>query len=191
ISLDEIAAQETQGKIIVISALYFTSLLLTMALNQIVFSEKFRASWIYFTAPLQRPGEVILGAAKAAIFKFYIPMVFFITIAGVSIVGIRILPNIILGLFNELLIASCLVFIGHKTFPFSLQQNNNEKGGSILNVIAVMFISVFLAFGHYLIYDITMAVILSSALSIIATWLLMGSIKRISWNQIRSSYHPE
>jgi len=191
ISFEEIAAQENDGKIIVISALYFTSLLLTMALNQLVYSEKYKASWVYFTAPLVRPGEVILGAAKAAIFKFYIPMVVFITMAGLAIVGIKILPNIILGLFNELLIATCLVFIGHKQFPFSMQQNNNVKGGSFLRAMGILFISGILAIGHFLIYDISPAVILCAFLSIGATWLLMGSIKRISWNQIKSSYNSD
>lgn len=191
ISLEEIAEQEYHGKIIVISAIYFTSFLLTMALGQIVYSDKYKASWIYFTAPLNRPGEVILGGAKAAIFKFYIPMVVFITIAGLTIVGIKILPNIILGLFNELFIATCLVFIGYKQFPFSIQQNNNVKGGSFLRSMAVVFISAILAIGHFLIYDITAAVILCAILSIAATWLMMGSIRRISWNQIRSSYNSD
>jgi len=144
-----------------------------------------------YITPVERPGEIILGGAKAAIFKFYIPIVFLITITGLVIIGPGILPNIILGLFNELLIATIMVFLGYKIFPFSLQQNNNAKGGSILRGLAVLVISSMIALGHFLIYDITGAVILSALLSITATWLMMGSIRNISWKQVRSSYNEE
>jgi ABC-2 type transport system permease protein len=188
LSLAEIAEQETKGKVIIISALYFTSLLLTMALNQIIYSEKYKASWIYYVTPVSKPGEVILGGAKAAIFKFYIPLVFFITVAGVVIVGPSILPNIMLGLFNELLIATLLVYIGNKMFPFSLHQNTSAKTGSFMRSLSVLFFSGIIAFGHYLIYNSTPAVLLCAALSIIATWLMMGSVKNVSWEAIKSSY---
>jgi hypothetical protein len=191
VTMEDIAEQGREGKFIVITALYFTSLLLTMAINQIVYSEKYKASWIYYITPISRPGEVILGGAKAAIFKFYIPLVFFITIAGLVLIGPSVMPNIILGLFNELLIATIMVFFGYKMFPFSLQQNNNAKGGSFLRGFAVLMISGMIAIGHYLIYDVTAAVILCAVLSIIATWLMMGSIRKINWAQVKSSYSEE
>lgn len=191
LSLQEIAEQGRAGKVIVISGLYFTSLLLTMAIGQITYSDKYKASWIYYTSPLQRPGEVITGAAKAAIFKFYIPMVVFITIAGIIIIGPKILPNIALGMFNVLLIATLLVYIGNKTFPFSLQQNNNVKGGTFIRNLFVFFISGLIAVGHYILYDIIPAILLCTALSALATWLLMGSIKNSAWATIKSTYKED
>ncbi|HWJ90807.1 MAG TPA: hypothetical protein VNR87_06830 [Flavisolibacter sp.] len=188
LSISEIAAQQSAGKLIIISALYFTSLLLTMAINQIVYSEKYKASWIYYVSPLAEPGAVILGSAKAAIFKFYIPLVAFITVAGIVIAGPSILPNIVLGLFNELLIATILVYAGHKMFPFSMHQNTSVKTGSLLRNLFVLFISGMIALGHFVIYDYMPAVILCAALSILATWLLMTSVRRTSWEAIKSSY---
>jgi hypothetical protein len=191
LNVREIAEQGTAGRAIIISALYFTSLLLTMAIGQIRFSEKFRASWIYHISPIEKPGEVILGATKAAIFKFYIPLVFFITITGIIIVGPSVIPNIVLGLFNELLIATILVFMGNKVFPFSQHQDTSRKTGGFLRGIMVLFISGFIALGHFLIYNILPAVLLCVVLSVIATWLMMGSIRNISWKDIRSSYTEE
>jgi hypothetical protein len=162
-----------------------------MAIGQIRFSEKFRASWIYHISPIEKPGEVILGATKAAIFKFYIPLVFFITITGIIIVGPSVIPNIVLGLFNELLIATILVFMGNKVFPFSQHQDTARKTGGFLRGIMVLFISGFIALGHFLIYNILPAVLLCVVLSVIATWLMMGSIRNFSWKDIRSSYTEE
>lgn len=191
LSLEQIKEQGTSGKILVISALYFTSLLLTMALNQMIYSEKYKASWIYYISPLQKPGEVIMGGAKAVILKFYIPIIVFITVAGLVLVGPAILPNIALGLFNELLIATILVYVGNKMFPFSLHQNTNVKAGSFMRSLSVLAISGFIALGHYLIYDVTVVVIICAFLSLTATWLMMESIKNISWQTIKSSYTEE
>lgn len=191
VTLDQIREQDTRGKILIISALYFTSLLLTMAINQMVYSEKYKASWMYYVSPLQKPGEVILGGAKAAILKFYIPIVVFITLAGVIIAGPGILPNIILGLFNELLIATVVVYMGNKLFPFSLHQNTNVKTGAFLRSLSVLMISGLIAVGHFFIYDVTIVVLICAALSVIATWLMMSGVKNISWAAIKSSYTEE
>lgn len=188
LSVQDIADQDMKGRFIIISALYFTSLLLTMALNQIIYSEKFKASWIYYVSPVKTPGEIILGSAKAAILKFYIPIVLFITVTGIIIVGPSILPNIILGLLNELLIATILVYVRHKIFPFSVQQNADLKTSTFIRSIMVLFISAIIALGHFLIYDYLPAVILCTVLSLIATWLMMSGIKQTSWEVMKGGY---
>lgn len=190
-TVEEIAQQGNGGKFIIISALYFTSFLLTMALNQIVYSDKFKASWIYYVSPIKNPGEIILGGAKAAIFKFYIPIVLVIAVTGIGIVGPSIVPNIVLGLFNELLIATILVYMGHKVFPFSMHQNTSVKTGSFLRSMAIFFISLLIAGAHFFIYEITAAVLLCALLSIAATWMMMSSIRSVSWDVIKSSYTEE
>lgn len=186
--LDSISQNSGAGRALVIYGLYFSSLLLVMAIGQINFSDRFKASWIYYVAPLSKPGEVISGAAKAAILKFYIPLVALITVAGIWIAGFSILPNIILGLFNELLIATMLVYVGHKMFPFSMHQATSSKSGSFLRNLAVFFISGLIGVGHYMIYNFTIAVMICAILSITATIVLMSSIKNTSWAAIRSSY---
>jgi len=190
-NLDQVRQQDARGKVLIISALYFTSLLLTMAINQMVYSEKHKAAWIFHTAPLQKPGEVILGSAKAAILRFYIPIVLAITLAGTVLAGPSILPNIILGLSNELLIATILVYAGNRLFPFSVHQGNDRKTGSFIRNLAVLLISGFIAIGHFLIYDFMAVVIIASILSIGATWLLMGSIRNTDWSAMKSSYADE
>ena len=179
------------NKVLVISALYFTSLLLTMAVSQMVYSEKFKAGWIYFTRPLANPGLVIAGATKAVIVKFYVPIVIVIAAAGLLVAGPSILPNIVFGLFNQVLIAALLVYIGKKYFPFSMHQSNQQKTGSFLRGLAVLFVSGLIAVGHFLLYAIMPAVLLCAVLSVAATWLVFDSIKKISWEKVMSRYAEE
>jgi hypothetical protein len=189
--LEELREESIKSRLLVISALYFTSFILTMAITQVVYSEKYKASWIFYITPVARPGAIILGGAKAAIMKFYIPIVFFITLAGLILIGPKVLPNIILGLFNELLIATVLIYVGNKQFPFSMHQNTNVKTGSLLRSLFVLFISGIIALGHFFIYNIMPVVIIGAVLSIIATWLIMDSIRNIPWKSVSSSYRED
>ena len=188
LSLQDISDQQRAGKLIVLSALYFSSILLTMAINQIIYSEKYKASWFYYTAPIEKPGEIIMGGAKAAILKFYIPIVVLIMIAGLFMIGPSVILNIILGLLNQLLIATILVYMGNKLLPFSLHQNTSAKTGSFIRSISILFISVCIAIGHYLVYDVKIVLIICILLSFAATWMMMSSIKETSWKAIKSGY---
>jgi hypothetical protein len=190
-TLTDIQDESGRGRIMILSAIYFTSFLLMMAIGQIIYSEKFKAAWIYYASPLQKPGEIISGAAKAVILKFYIPIVVVITVASIVLVGLKVLPNIIFGLFNEILISAILVYAGNKFFPFSVQQSTNAKTGGFLRSMLILFVSGIIAGGHYLIYSILPGVAICAALSIIASWLLMDSIKKINWDKIKSSYAGE
>ncbi|MCW3073775.1 MAG: hypothetical protein JWP69_844 [Flaviaesturariibacter sp.] len=175
----------------VLSMVYFTVLILTTAISQVPFSDKYKAAWFYYTSPLVRPGDVVLGGMKAALLKFYIPIVAIVAVAATALLGIAVLPNIILGFCNQLLIASFLVYINNKLFPFSMPLNNNAKAGSFLRVIIILVFSGLVGVGHYLVYDILPVIIIFALLSGIATWMLMSSIRATNWVAIKSSYTEE
>jgi hypothetical protein len=187
-SLKQIAEQSNGGKSLIILTLYFSTLLLSMAIHQMIYSEKYKAAWIFYITPVARPGEIILGGAKGIIFKFYIPVVAVTSVAGIVLGGFSIIPNLILGLFNQLLIASLMVYISFRMFPFSAHQNINTKAGSFVRSIGTMIIMGLIGLGHYFIYNITSVVVICAALSIVATYLLMGSIRNTSWETIKSKY---
>jgi ABC-2 type transport system permease protein len=184
-SFSNLQTDADQFRFLLIAAIYFMSLLLITALSQMVYSEKYKASWIFYSAPVAYPGDVILGAVKAIVLKFYIPIVVLLTIPGVIIGGPAILPNVLLGLFNQLLISTLLVYINYRHLPFSRKQNNNNSGGSFVRNLGVMLISGVIAVMHYMIFKMTVVVWICAALSIIATWLMTGSIRKTAWEKIR------
>jgi hypothetical protein len=190
-SLADLHNESSGAKGMILGAIYFTSFLLITAVGQIIYSEKFKAAWIYYTRPLENPGQIISGAAKAAILKFYIPIVVIISVAGIVLIGPRVLPNIILGLFNEVLIAAILVYAGKKVFPFSLQQSTNAQTGGFLRGMFVLAVSGLIGVGHFLIYSFLPVIAICAVLSVAASWLLMDSIKKMGWEKIRSSYANE
>jgi len=184
--VDGLIADGKSFKILLMMGIYFMSLLLITALSQMVYSEKYKAAWIFAASPLEYPGEVILGAVKAIILKFYIPIMLLVAIPGVIIGGLHAVPNLILGLFNQLLISVLLVFINYRNFPFSKKQSGNVKSGAFVRNMGVMIISAVIAFGHYAVYDMLPIVLIGMALSIVATWLIAGSIRKTNWEMIRA-----
>lgn len=179
---------EQTSKVIVMSALYIGSILMITAINQITQSDKYKAAWIYFIAPVQKPGEVISGALKSMLLKFYIPVVVLVLFGGLYFIGLSVLPNIVLGLCNQLLITTLIVYGSTKIFPFSLQQNNNARSGTFIKNMMLLIVSGVVGFCHYLVYDITGVIAIFIVLSALATWLMLSSIKDTGWGKIKAAY---
>ncbi|HEX6333993.1 MAG TPA: hypothetical protein VFZ78_07185, partial [Flavisolibacter sp.] len=186
-TLREIAEENSSGKAMMLTMLYFSSVVLTMGLGQMFYSERYKAAWIFYTAPVARPGEVILGAAKAAIYKFYIPLAVAVTVLALAVIGPHVLPNILLALFNVLLLSMLLVVVSHKAFPFSLPQSNNQQGAGFLRNLFVLLIMGIMGAVHFILYDNNWAVIAGMVLSGTVTWLLMRSVRQISWAAVKRS----
>ncbi len=171
---------------IFIGFIYFSSFLVMQAIAQMSYSEKFKAAWIYFITPVKAPGQIISGALKAAMAKFYIPIVILVSTAAIILAGPELLPNLLLGLFNEVLICSLITYITVKELPFSMQQSNNAKSGSFIKGLFMLIIPAMVALLHFLIYKFTPVVYIFIVLSAVATWLTLGSINNIGWNKILS-----
>lgn len=187
-SVSKLRTEHGDTRIIVMSMVYFSSFILLVALGQIQFSEKFKAAWFYFTTPVKKPGLIFSGALKAVAFKFYIPIVLILSLAMISLLGFNIVPNIILGVSNVLLGCSLLSLIVFRNFPFSALQQTSEKIGAIFRSMLSLGLVSLLGFLQSIVYNITVVVIISIALSGLANWLLLDYIKNKSWGQVFATY---
>jgi ABC-2 type transport system permease protein len=177
-----------QGKNILILIIYSISFLMITALAQMSYSEKFKASWMYFVTPIQAPGKIIAGSLKAAIIKFYFPIVLIISAVGIIFTGPAFIPNLVLGICNQCLIAGVMVYLGYRDLPFSLHQNQSKKSGSFIRGIFIMIVIGAIGFGHYLVSNFTLVVIIFALMSIIASWLMMDALKKTGWEKLRAVY---
>jgi hypothetical protein len=184
LSLEQIQDESRVGKTVIVTALYICSYLPMMAISQAIYSDKYKAAWIYFTTPVITPGLIIRGSIKASIALFFVPMALVVLTAGLFIVGPKVLPNILLGLINQLLLACIAVYSSHKQLPFSVHQSSQQKAGNFIRGLVILVASGIIGVSHYLIYDFLPVVFIYVALSGLATWLLLDSIKNISWSKI-------
>ncbi len=182
--LEDIRQQTILGRTAIISSLYFACLLLLIAINQLPYSDKYKAAWIYFIAPVDQPGIILCGGIKAVVFKFFIPIAVLIALPLLVLAGPSLLPNLLLGLSNELLAAALIAYTSQKKLPFSQVQQMQERTGGFIRTLFLFLVIFVIAILHYTIYAITPLVYILIVLSVAATWYLLGSIKRISWAQL-------
>ncbi len=181
LTLEAVRDQEGAGRFIFIGILYFSGFMLMMALGQIIFSDRYKAAWIYYITPVSKPGMLISGAVKSIITKFYFPIVIAISIPAVVLVGPRVIPNLILGVCNQVLVLSCIAYITIRDLPFSIQQSMNSKSGSSIRGLFSLVIPGLLAVLHYFLYSNMPLILLLVVLSVIGSWLVLDAIKTKTW----------
>ncbi len=180
----DVQSQTAGGKAVFIGILYFSGFILMRALGQLIFSERYKASWIYYITPVGLPGHYISGAMKSIMTRFYLPIILIVSITGLAIAGPTIIPNLVLGMCNQLLIICCVTYITIRQLPFSTTQSLNANTGSLIRGLFSLLIPAVLAVLHYMLYNYLPVIILLTVLSVIACWLVLNGIKSKTWEMI-------
>ena len=188
VTLEELHLQTGSSKLIILSVTYVSTFIISLALEQIQYSEKFKASWIYYTTPVTRPGLILTGSLKAAIIKFGGPAAIIVLITGTALVGVQVIPNLVLGFCNVLLSSLIIGVLTVTVLPFSILQRNKQKAGAVIRGFVSMLIPFFLGLTQYFIYGSVWGVLLCLCLSVTASWLLLDHIKNKSWKQLTAPY---
>lgn len=163
--------------------LYMSAFALLNGLHYLLRSDQYKAAWIYYSAPLQTPGNVLVGAFKALWVKYYLPYVLLIGCFVVYIWGPSAIPDVVLAVVNGSLFSILLMYIGVKAFPFSIMEQENKKDGMV-RIFSTFLLMGVLGFSHYLVYFWWLKLLLT-VLSSILFWLVWDSYKRTTWEKIR------
>lgn len=187
-SLAKLQHQGGEAKLIILGGIYICSFLLMAAINQLSYSDKYKAAWIYYVTPVQKPGAIISGGVKAMLLKFCMPLVLLISIALIVLLGPAIIPNLVLGIANQLLVASLTAYIGTKQLPFAQFQTTQQKAGGCLRTAALVSLIAAAGIAHYFVYSITPVVYIFAVMSVAATWYMMDSLKNMEWSKMEGEY---
>ena len=134
-----------------------------------------------------KPGTIISGIVKALYVNYILPALLFCSAIVLAIWGITAAFHIIIALAMSVLFCGVLVKTIGEKLPFSQSYDMQNKG----NNMARGFIAVFSIGGFGLAhYGITFLPLIGQivcfALVVVAAWLVLGSIKQISWSKIKS-----
>ena len=188
LSLDAIRQQTKEGQVLLLSIIYFSSFMLIVAISQVAYSEKYKAAWLYFTTPVKAPGALITGALKAVVLKFYLPIIALVSIPAFIIVGPAILPNLVFGLCNEILICTLVAYFTLHHLPFSENQNTASKSGSFIKGIFMMLVPAIIGLLHYVLYSRYLVVSIAAIVSLGLALLILRSIQKLSWARVKTVY---
>lgn len=167
-----------------IMLIYLTFMVLQVALHEIPYSDDFKASWVYFSTPVDKPGEILSGTLKAIFVRLFIPGYVVISILILAIWGLRATDDILFGFFNNAIMLLILALINKRHLPFSIAPNVRSQSGNIARAIVSFVIIGILGFGHYLLSQrpsIQLGVI---PVQIGLIFLLLRFYRRTNWSSI-------
>ena len=167
-----------------IFALYFAGLYVMVAHYQLGVSDSYRAAWIYGSAPIETPGNVLSGALKALIIKLLLPFYALLSSYILYRYGLDKLSDVLLAFSNSLVMLLCTALLSVRFMPFSvapdaLKQNNTARGLLTSLILGIIGLS------HYgltiLPYGTWIALPFSAALF----WFLLLQYRKTVWSRIR------
>lgn len=164
-------------------ALYFAGIYVMVAQYQLSISDNYRASWVYGSAPIREPGDVLSGSMKALIVKLLTP---FYTLLAVYILfryGTDKTPDVVLAFFNSLIMLISAALLSKQHLPFSvapdvLKQNNTARG----LLVGLMLGGV--GFSHYALTLVPYGVVCAIPVSVILFWFLFRHYRQTGWEKI-------
>lgn len=174
--------------------IYMTSFVFITAISQIAYSENYKAAWVYFVSPLEAPGPVLIGAWKAALIKFLLPFYTMIALFAGVIWGAGIIPDLLVGFMNVLVISLIYALLILREVPFSAAPDLAGNTGRLLRNVLVMTVPGFIGLTHFVLglvgkgsgglyYGMLggFALLSGSAL-----YLLYGSYRNTGWRNVKS-----
>lgn len=164
--------------------IYLSCFIFISAIQQISQADEYKAAWIFYSAPVAAPGPILLGMLKALLAQFFLPLAIVVSALGFAWQGWEVLPNLLLGFSNMLLISGLLLLINYKKLPASLPANKADATGNFLRGLLMLLFTGGFGMIHYFIYLFPLVVSMSVLLSAIAVCLVYRRISRITWKEL-------
>lgn len=164
--------------------LYMCGFPMLQALNNLTFSEQYKAAWIYYASPVSRPGSIMGGAYRALWVRYFLPFFIVISAFVLWLWGIERWIDVLLALVNITLFTICVARLGFRSLPFSRLEQMKNAGGKIFRTLASMFIPFALGFGHYAVLGILWLKVLFLILSSGFLLLVWDSYINTAWSDV-------
>jgi ABC-2 type transport system permease protein len=142
------------------------------------------ASWIYQSTPVLKPGQIISGALKALLIKFFIPVYAILFAFAWYVWGLSIVDDFVFGFFNNILIFLITANLTEHYLPFSRQSNTKQQSGRFAQVIMQMIIIAALVGLHYLVIKIDWLIYCLIPVAAAGCYFLFKRIQELPWLKI-------
>ncbi len=164
--------------------IYLMFMVQQVACHEIPYSDDFKASWIYFSAPLAAPGEILSGTLKAIFVRLFIPGYTVISAIILYVWGWRVWPDLLFGLFNNMIMVLLLVTISKRYLPFSVAPSLRAQSGNVARGLLTGLMIGLLGLIHY---GVTyMPVLLWAAIpaQLVVVYFAHRDYQQTSWEQL-------
>lgn len=166
--------------------LYMAYLIVQTGVQEIAFSEEFKASWPFYAAPIDKPGELLLGTIKALMVRLFVPAFIVLSSAVLLIWGLDVVDDVIFALCSNVLMILAIAAIGPHHLPLSAKPSLRAQTGNTLRAILGMIIVGALGGIHYAFayFELWWMFWVALPIQIVLIVLLARSYRRVSWDMV-------
>ncbi|MCU0333595.1 MAG: hypothetical protein MUF62_00940 [Chitinophagaceae bacterium] len=175
---------ESGSRFSIVVMLYMSGFVVVTSLQQLAFSDFFKAGWIFRSTPVAVPGPIQAGAAKAAIAQFFIPAFTLVSLPLLIINGWPMLVHLLTAFGSLSLLCAAVSIAGEQYLPWSAPANKQNQGGSVLIALMLLFGLAILGVIHGLLFHFPLILTGIGVAGIAGTWLIFRSLKQYSWKRI-------
>ncbi len=173
--------QGTEKHLIIIYACIYVLITASFEIN---FTDEFKASWVYLSAPVKRPGEILSGTLKAILVKFFLPIYGFASVIILLIWRAKAAVDLVFGMQTCILLMVIMAIIADKHLPLSLAPTARNQGGSIARAIITMMIIGVVAAGHYFLTQFDLLLWIACPVVLACSYFVMRLYRNVEWEEI-------
>lgn len=171
---------ETSGLYIM---MFYFSLLTVLTVFQLVTkSEKYKAAWIYYAAPIQYKGQLMSGVLKASFLKYFVPFNLLFLMICIPLFGVDVVNDILLATAIGGVECVLLILFVVKSYPFS-QAYQNGKSRALVNILILGILGA-VGYVHILLHNYEMLIWMGCVLFWILFLLLIQILKKENWKSL-------
>lgn len=168
--------------------LYLTTFAIMQSLTYVTMSDQYKAAWVYYSSPVDKPGQILTGAVKAMWVKFFLPFMVAIGIFVVYVWGLPAILDVVLATINITLFIVLMMRFNYRILPFSVKEQIKDSGvKTAIRIIVVMTIIGVLGVGHYFATLWWWLKLIFAGLSSVLLWLLYDSLQNLPWEKIKNT----
>jgi hypothetical protein len=164
--------------------IYMCSFILSTMLMNISMSSKYKSSWVYYTLPIDKPGQILSGMYKAIVVLYFIPYCLVIGGAIVAIWGPDAINDIIVAFLVSLTYGILMALFMVKGLPFSKPVIVKQGGGRMITSLVILAFIGGIGFGHYMLmrWEIMIWILIIPLLAL--NWVMFHYYKKQGWDSI-------
>jgi len=164
--------------------IYLSFMVLQVTLFEIPYSDDFKASWIYFSAPLESPGEILSGTVKAIFVKLFIPAYLVISMVILYIWKVGAVADLVFGIPNNFLMLTLLASLSRRHLPLSMAPSLRGQAGNFVRTVLTLIATGLLGLVHYALSLKPVLMLIAFPLEIGLIYFVLKSYKKTTWKNI-------
>ncbi len=164
--------------------IYSGFLMIQTIMAQIAISDDFKAGWVYSAAPIVQPGHILMGAWKAVLSTFFLPIYLLFTIFISIIWRVNAVDDLIFGFVGNILVSLVAALLSEKYFPLSMEPSVKNQSGNFIKVMATIILIGAVGAGHFFLAKLSYGLLVGFPILIVLTAVLYNRYKNISWSKI-------